>query len=102
MIPAIMGWATGYIDRLKRGETNQFRPRGDSMASEINSGQFCTVVPVKMEDLQGRGASMSDSRNRNLLRWIIPDALAGTAHLLDLIEPSRVFGDLCFLVTYNA
>ena len=47
-----MGWATGHIDRLKRGETVQFRPRGNSMAGKIESGQLCTVVPVKIEDLQ--------------------------------------------------
>ena len=52
MLAAIMGWATGYIDRLKRGETVQFRPRGNSMTGKINSGQLCTVVPVKIEDLQ--------------------------------------------------
>src|SRR6266851_5492074 len=47
-----MSWATGYIDRLKRGENVQFRPRGNSMAGKINSGQLCTVVPIKIEDLQ--------------------------------------------------
>jgi hypothetical protein len=52
MIAAIMGWATGYIDQLKRGETVQFRPRGNSMAGKINSGQLCTVVPINVEDLQ--------------------------------------------------
>ena len=47
-----MGWATGYIDRLKKGETVQFRPRGNSMAGKINSGQLCTVFPVTADDLQ--------------------------------------------------
>ena len=41
-----MGWATGYIARLAQGETVQFRPRGNSMAGKIESGQLCTVVPV--------------------------------------------------------
>ena len=26
-----MGWATPHIDKLRRGETVQFRPRGNSM-----------------------------------------------------------------------
>jgi hypothetical protein len=26
-----MGWASGHIERLKRGETVSFRPRGGSM-----------------------------------------------------------------------
>jgi hypothetical protein len=41
-----MGWATGYIERLKQGETVTFRPRGGSMTGRIESGQACTVEPV--------------------------------------------------------
>jgi len=46
-----MGWATCYIDKLKKGETVQFRPRGNSMTGRIESGQLCTVAPVKAEEL---------------------------------------------------
>ena len=42
-----MGWATLYIAKLKSGETVQFRPRGHSMKGKIESGQLCTVEPVK-------------------------------------------------------
>lgn len=42
-----MGWATAYIAKLKLGETVQFRPRGHSMKGKIDSGQLCTVEPVK-------------------------------------------------------
>ena len=41
-----MGWATAYIDGLQKGETGQFRPRGNSMKGKIESGQLCTVEPV--------------------------------------------------------
>src|SRR5882762_3219660 len=41
-----MGWASGYVDRLRKGETVSFRPRGGSMSGKIESGQLCTVVPV--------------------------------------------------------
>lgn len=41
-----MGWATGYIARLKGGETVSFRPRGNSMLPKIHSGDLCTVAPV--------------------------------------------------------
>jgi hypothetical protein len=41
-----MGWATGYIERLRAGETVSFRPRGHSMSPKIESGQLCTVAPV--------------------------------------------------------
>ena len=41
-----MGWAHHYIERLRAGETVQFRPRGHSMTGLIASGQLCTVAPV--------------------------------------------------------
>jgi hypothetical protein len=41
-----VGWATGYIERLRNGETVSFRPRGNSMTGRIESGQLCTVEPV--------------------------------------------------------
>jgi hypothetical protein len=47
-----MGWATAYIDKLKKGETVQFRPRGNSMKGKIDSGQLCTVAPVKAEEVE--------------------------------------------------
>jgi SOS-response transcriptional repressor LexA len=47
-----MGWATAYIEKLKKGETVQFRPRGNSMSGKIESGQLCIVEPVKIEDLE--------------------------------------------------
>lgn len=47
-----MGWAANYIELLKSGKTVKFRPRGNSMSGKIESGQLCTVVPVKSEDVQ--------------------------------------------------
>ena len=41
-----MGWATGYIEQLRRGEAVSFRPRGSSMSGKIESGQLCTVEPA--------------------------------------------------------
>jgi hypothetical protein len=46
-----MGWATGHIARLRKGETVQFRPRGNSMTPKIESGQLCTVEPVEVGTL---------------------------------------------------
>jgi SOS-response transcriptional repressor LexA len=48
----IMGWATLYIEKLKQGETVQFRPRGNSMTGKIESGDLCTVAPAKKEELE--------------------------------------------------
>lgn len=41
-----MGWASSYIAGLRSGQTVTFRPRGNSMAGKIESGQLCTVEPV--------------------------------------------------------
>jgi hypothetical protein len=38
-----------YIEKLRRGETVQFRPRGNSMSGKIESGQLCTVAPINLE-----------------------------------------------------
>jgi hypothetical protein len=45
-----MGWATQYIAMLKDGETVQLRPRGNSISGKIESGQLCTVEPIKDTD----------------------------------------------------
>jgi hypothetical protein len=47
-----MSWATHYIEKLKNGEIVQFRPRGNSMKGEIDSGQLVTVEPIAGRVLQ--------------------------------------------------
>lgn len=42
-----MGWASFHITKLKRGETVQFRPIGNSMKPKVKSGQLVTVVPLE-------------------------------------------------------
>ena len=42
-----MSWATRYIQELKEGKTIQFRPHGNSMVGKVNSGDLCTVEPIK-------------------------------------------------------
>ena len=42
-----MGWASQYIASLRSGQTVSFRPRGSSMSGKIESGQVCTVIPIK-------------------------------------------------------
>ena len=44
-----MKWANSFIERLKLGETVQFRPKGGSMSGKIESGQLVTVEPVTPE-----------------------------------------------------
>jgi len=47
-----MSWATQYIEKLKNGETVQFRPRGNSMKGKVDSGQLVTVAPLTGRQLQ--------------------------------------------------
>jgi len=47
-----MGWADKHIQKLKEGETVQFRPHGKSMEPKIESGQLCTVEPAVADDVQ--------------------------------------------------
>jgi hypothetical protein len=41
-----MGWAANHVQKLRAGETVQFRPRGHSMRGKIESGQLVTVAPA--------------------------------------------------------
>jgi hypothetical protein len=47
-----MGWAAGYIAKLRSGQSVSFRPRGQSMKGRIESGQLCTVIPIEPSALQ--------------------------------------------------
>jgi len=47
-----LSWANHYIEKLKLGETVQFRPRGNSMKGKISSGQLVTIEPVAEKELQ--------------------------------------------------
>jgi SOS-response transcriptional repressor LexA len=47
-----MSWATHYIEKLRGGETVQFRPGGNSMKGKITSGQLVTVEPLTDRELQ--------------------------------------------------
>lgn len=47
-----MGWATGYIAKLKEGETVSFRPRGHSMRGKVNNGDLVTCEPVGERTLE--------------------------------------------------
>lgn len=65
-----MGWAQHYIERLQRGETVSFRPRGSSMRPRIKSGQLCWVEPVVVEDLGVGDVVLCRVRSREYLHLI--------------------------------
>jgi hypothetical protein len=65
-----MGWALPYIEKLRRGETVSFRPRGNSMKGKIESGQLCTVAPVATEELHPGDIVLCKVNGREYLHLI--------------------------------
>ena len=51
------GMQSDIVEKLKRGETVQFRPHGNSMTPIIKSGQLVTLTPV----IQGGGVEVGDA-----------------------------------------
>lgn len=73
-----MGWATRHIERLRKGETVQFRPNGHSMKGRIQSGQLCTVEPVDPASLQVDDIVLCKVRGNEYLH--IVKAIDGTRY----------------------
>jgi SOS-response transcriptional repressor LexA len=46
-----MSWAKFAIEKLKKGETVEIRPRGHSMKGKVNDGDLVTVKPCNVEEL---------------------------------------------------
>ena len=65
-----MGWATGYIEQLRRGEAVSFRPRGSSMSGKIESGQLCTVAPADAGSLRAGDIVLCKVRGAEYLHLI--------------------------------
>ena len=65
-----MGWASGWIERLLRGETVSFRPRGSSMVGRIESGQLCTVEPVDPATLEVGAVVLCRVKGKEFLHLI--------------------------------
>jgi hypothetical protein len=65
-----MGWAAHYIEKLRNGETVSFRPRGNSMAGKIESGQLCTVEPTDPATIKVGEIVLCKVRGREYLHLI--------------------------------
>lgn len=95
-----MGWATGHIERLLRGETVSFRPRGSSMTSRIRSGQLCTVAPVAFDEVRQGDVVLCKVRGAQYLHLV--SAVRGGqvqisnahGHVNGWVGPGAVFGRL--------
>ena len=65
-----MGWASAYIEKLNRGEAVSFRPRGNSMAGKIESGQLCTVEGVDSATLRVGDIVLCKVKGREYLHLV--------------------------------
>jgi hypothetical protein len=74
-----MGWAANHIEKLRAGQTVQFRPRGHSMRGKIESGQLVTVEPAP-ESLQAGDVVLCRVRGAEYLHLI--KAVRGGRYLI--------------------
>ena len=65
-----MGWAAQHIAKLAAGEPVSFRPRGNSMAGKIESGQLCTVEPVDPATLRAGDIVLCKVNGREYLHLV--------------------------------
>lgn len=65
-----MGWASGFIEQLRAGESVAFRPRGRSMSGKIESGQLCTVEPADPSTIRVGDIVLCKVRGREYLHLI--------------------------------
>jgi len=95
-----MGWATGYITKLRTGEVVSFRPRGDSMSPRIKSGQLCTVEPVDPSSLRPGDIVLCKVRGAECLHFVKSvraDRFQignNHGHINGWIGPGAIFGRL--------
>jgi len=95
-----MGWASGYLPKLRAGETVSFRPRGDSMSPRIESGDLCTVAPVDAGALRVGDVVLCKVRGAEYLHLV--KAVQGgryqignnRGHVNGWVGPSAIFGRL--------
>jgi hypothetical protein len=93
-----MGWASAYITKLQHGETVSFRPRGQSMAGKIESGQLCTVEPIEAAALRVGDIVLCKVRGREYLHLV--KAIQGSrfqignnrGHINGWVTASAIFG----------
>ena len=93
-----MGWASHYIERLRKGETVSFRPRGNSMSGRIESGQLCTVEPVDAAAIKVGDLVLCKVRGREYLHMV--KAIQGArfqignnrGHINGWISAGAIFG----------
>ena len=65
-----MGWADHAKAELREGRTVQVRPRGHSMAPLVNSGDLCTLKPVREGDVEKGSIVLVRCKGRDYLHLV--------------------------------
>lgn len=63
-------WASEYIQRLKAGQTVQFRPRGWSMNPAVPDNALCTVEPVDYKALKAGDIVLCVVKDKQFLHYV--------------------------------
>ena len=74
-----MSWASYTIEKLKKGETVQIRPRGNSMKGKIESGNLVTIEPAPT-DLKKGDVVLCRVKGRDYLHLVT--AVSGNRYLI--------------------
>lgn len=64
-----MSWAKNYIEKLQKGETVSFRPKGNSMKPKIESGDLVTVSP-DLKDLKDGDIVLCKVKGRHYVHLV--------------------------------
>ena len=85
-----MGWASGHIDRLQRGETVSFRPHGNSMLPRIRSGALCTVAPAPPSEVRAGDVVLCKVSGRQFLHLVWNNR----GHMNGWVSAQNIYGKL--------
>lgn len=93
-----MAWATHYIEKLKQGQTVQFRPVGRSMEGRIASGNLVTVTPAEVSSLEAGDIVLCQVKGAQYLHLILKMSHGqfqignNKGHVNGWINPAAIFG----------
>lgn len=65
-----MGWASHHIEKLRAGQVVTCRPHGNSMTPKVNSGDLCTIEPIKETPVRQGDIVLCTVGGRQLLHLV--------------------------------
>jgi hypothetical protein len=93
-----MSWAKHAIEKLKKNEVVQIRPRGNSMRPKVNSGDLVTLSPVDPSTLKPGDIVLCRVRGKDYLHLVkaVDDSRYqignNRGHINGWVGPNSIFG----------